>query len=273
MYPFLLSKASWTSLRCITAQLFGMTRHCVIWLFLCWLRVSPACIELHFWCIHSWYFYCLSSHWPAPLCTLSSFVLHCNNKMNISNIYWEVSLKPHCCSFLRCQMVPSLPHSYGFSAPTLFFIHPPHRLLKCKLISSCTHRNGCCCLHCGQFNVSCESCCFWEYASPSPVLFFFHVISYSRTPSSPRVNGSFPSTLQPRKESRLFPALVVSRVVFIPLLMLCNVQPRKFLPVYFSHDALFTTIMAVFSVSSGYFVCLSMTYAPQWVQRAWLRFL
>ncbi|XP_026208516.1 equilibrative nucleoside transporter 2 [Anabas testudineus] len=70
----------------------------------------------------------------------------------------------------------------------------------------------------------------------------------------------------PRKESRLFPALVVSRVVFIPLLMLCNVQPRKFLPVYFSHDALFTTIMAVFSVSSGYFVCLSMTYAPQLVE-------
>ncbi|XP_028998961.1 equilibrative nucleoside transporter 2 [Betta splendens] len=69
----------------------------------------------------------------------------------------------------------------------------------------------------------------------------------------------------PRKESRLFPALVVSRVVFIPLLMLCNVQPRSFLPVYFSHDAVFAVIMVVFSVSSGYFVCLSMSYAPQLV--------
>ncbi|TMS02361.1 Equilibrative nucleoside transporter 2 [Larimichthys crocea] len=70
----------------------------------------------------------------------------------------------------------------------------------------------------------------------------------------------------PRKESNLFPALVVSRVLFIPLLMLCNVQSRSYLPVYFSHDAAFTIIMCLFSVSSGYFVCLSMSYAPQLVE-------
>ncbi|XP_040886977.1 equilibrative nucleoside transporter 2 [Toxotes jaculatrix] len=70
----------------------------------------------------------------------------------------------------------------------------------------------------------------------------------------------------PRKESRLFPVLVVCRVVFIPLLMLCNVQPRSFLPVYFPNDAVFTAIMVVFSLSSGYFVCLSMSYAPQLVE-------
>ncbi|XP_065806225.1 equilibrative nucleoside transporter 2 isoform X1 [Labrus bergylta] len=70
----------------------------------------------------------------------------------------------------------------------------------------------------------------------------------------------------PSKESRLFPALVVSRVVFIPLLMLCNVQSRSYLPVYFHHDAVFTVIMCLFSLSSGYFVCLSMSYAPQLVE-------
>uniref|UniRef100_A0A672GTG2 Equilibrative nucleoside transporter 2-like n=1 Tax=Salarias fasciatus TaxID=181472 RepID=A0A672GTG2_SALFA len=70
----------------------------------------------------------------------------------------------------------------------------------------------------------------------------------------------------PAKESRLFPLLVVSRVVFVPLLMLCNVQPRRSsLPVLFSHDAAFAVIMTLFSVSSGYFVCLSMSYAPQLV--------
>lgn len=69
----------------------------------------------------------------------------------------------------------------------------------------------------------------------------------------------------PGKDSRLFPLLVVCRVVFIPLLMLCNVQNRVYLPVYFHHDAAFTIIMALFSVSSGYFVCLSMSYAPQMV--------
>ncbi|CAK6965286.1 equilibrative nucleoside transporter 2 [Scomber scombrus] len=70
----------------------------------------------------------------------------------------------------------------------------------------------------------------------------------------------------PRKESRIFPALVVSRVIFVPLLMLCNVQIRSNLPVYFGHDAAFATIMILFSLSSGYFVCLSMSYAPQLVE-------
>ncbi|XP_061618927.1 equilibrative nucleoside transporter 2 [Phyllopteryx taeniolatus] len=70
----------------------------------------------------------------------------------------------------------------------------------------------------------------------------------------------------PRKESRLFPLLVVSRVAFVPLLMLCNVQDRSHLPVYFASDIVFTVIMALFSVSSGYFACLSMSYAPQLVE-------
>uniref|UniRef100_A0A665TK22 Equilibrative nucleoside transporter 2-like n=1 Tax=Echeneis naucrates TaxID=173247 RepID=A0A665TK22_ECHNA len=70
----------------------------------------------------------------------------------------------------------------------------------------------------------------------------------------------------PCKESRLFPMLVVSRVVFIPLLMLCNVQSRSYLPVLITHDVAFTVIMAFFSLSSGYFVCLSMSYAPQLVE-------
>ncbi|CDQ92529.1 unnamed protein product [Oncorhynchus mykiss] len=69
----------------------------------------------------------------------------------------------------------------------------------------------------------------------------------------------------PPKESRLFPVLVVSRVVFVPLLMLCNVQSRSYLPVLFSHDAAFALIMVLFSLSSGYCVCLSMSYAPQLV--------
>ncbi|CAJ1086615.1 equilibrative nucleoside transporter 2-like isoform X2 [Xyrichtys novacula] len=69
----------------------------------------------------------------------------------------------------------------------------------------------------------------------------------------------------PKKDSRLFPAFVIARVVFIPLLMLCNVQKRKYLPIYFPHDVAFTILMCLFSLSSGYFVCLSMSYAPQLV--------
>uniref|UniRef100_A0A672PGZ5 Equilibrative nucleoside transporter 2-like n=1 Tax=Sinocyclocheilus grahami TaxID=75366 RepID=A0A672PGZ5_SINGR len=70
----------------------------------------------------------------------------------------------------------------------------------------------------------------------------------------------------PSKDSRLFPGLVVCRVIFVPLLMMCNVQERHYMPVLFSNDFVFATIMVFFSVSSGYFVCLSMTYAPQLVE-------
>lgn len=85
------------------------------------------------------------------------------------------------------------------------------------------------------------------------VLFMFCRISVSLSLSLP----------QPPKESRLFPTLVVSRVIFVPLLMLCNVQERHLLPVLFSNDWPFIIIMIFFSVSSGYCVCLSMSYAPQ----------
>ncbi|KAG9329105.1 hypothetical protein JZ751_007625 [Albula glossodonta] len=42
----------------------------------------------------------------------------------------------------------------------------------------------------------------------------------------------------PPKESPLFPALVVARVIFIPLIMLCNIRNHYYLPVLFAHDAM-----------------------------------
>lgn len=68
--------------------------------------------------------------------------------------------------------------------------------------------------------------------------------------------------MQPSKDSGLFPAVVVSRVVFVPLLMLCNVENSR-LAVIFSHDTAFVTINALFSFSNGYLATLCMAYAPQ----------
>ncbi|XP_044045414.1 equilibrative nucleoside transporter 2-like isoform X2 [Siniperca chuatsi] len=77
---------------------------------------------------------------------------------------------------------------------------------------------------------------------------------------------SAPSVVQwPSKESVLFPAAVLSRLVFIPLLMLCNVHNSR-LTVLFSHDCAFVTIMALFSFSNGYLASLCMAYAPQLVR-------
>nr|XP_020442961.1 equilibrative nucleoside transporter 2-like [Monopterus albus] len=69
----------------------------------------------------------------------------------------------------------------------------------------------------------------------------------------------------PSKKSRLFPVVVLSRLIFIPLIMMCNVENSK-LTVLFSHDAAFVAILALFSFSNGYLASLCMAYAPQLVR-------
>uniref|UniRef100_A0A671QNU0 Solute carrier family 29 member 2 n=1 Tax=Sinocyclocheilus anshuiensis TaxID=1608454 RepID=A0A671QNU0_9TELE len=100
----------------------------------------------------------------------------------------------------------------------------------------------------------------WErYFIPVVCFLFFNVMDFIGR--SVTLVSKWPS-----KDSRLFPVLVVCRVIFVPLLMMCNVQERHYMPVLFSNDVMFAAIMVCFSVSSGYFVCLSMTYAPQLVE-------
>ncbi|XP_033479483.2 equilibrative nucleoside transporter 2-like [Epinephelus lanceolatus] len=80
------------------------------------------------------------------------------------------------------------------------------------------------------------------------------------------VGRSAPSLGQwPSKDSLLFPAAVLSRLVFIPLLMLCNVHNSR-LTVLFSHDCAFVTIIALFAFTNGYLASLCMAYAPQLVR-------
>ncbi|XP_036614043.1 equilibrative nucleoside transporter 1-like isoform X1 [Trichosurus vulpecula] len=71
----------------------------------------------------------------------------------------------------------------------------------------------------------------------------------------------------PTKDSRWqLPALVVARIVFVPLLMLCNVHPRKNLPVVFHHDAWFIVFIMLFAFSNGYLASLCMCFAPKKVK-------
>uniref|UniRef100_A0A8C5EDB4 Equilibrative nucleoside transporter 2-like n=1 Tax=Gouania willdenowi TaxID=441366 RepID=A0A8C5EDB4_GOUWI len=118
------------------------------------------------------------------------------------------------------------------------------------------------------FGLVCRGLPLTPFSSVCPSeRFFISVCCFLIFNISDWVGRTITTVIQwPSKESRLFPVLVVSRVVFVPLLMLCNIQDRSFLPVYFSHDAVFSAIMTMFSLSSGYFVCLSMSYAPQLVE-------
>uniref|UniRef100_A0A3Q3W7D3 Uncharacterized protein n=1 Tax=Mola mola TaxID=94237 RepID=A0A3Q3W7D3_MOLML len=67
----------------------------------------------------------------------------------------------------------------------------------------------------------------------------------------------------PGKDSIWLPVLVAVRLIFIPLFMLCNVQPRYYLPVLFSHDAWYIIFMIIFSFSNGYLASLCMCFGPK----------
>lgn len=69
-------------------------------------------------------------------------------------------------------------------------------------------------------------------------------------------------SVQPPRGSLLFPAAVTSRLIFIPLIMLCNVENSR-LTVIFRHDSAFIVLMVLFSFSNGYLATLCMAYAPQ----------
>ncbi|XP_015984239.2 equilibrative nucleoside transporter 1 isoform X2 [Rousettus aegyptiacus] len=75
-------------------------------------------------------------------------------------------------------------------------------------------------------------------------------------------------SMWPGKDSLLLPILVLARVVFVPLLLLCNVQPRRYLTVVFRHDALFIIFMAAFAFSNGYLASLCMCFGPKKVKPA-----
>ncbi|XP_045861533.1 equilibrative nucleoside transporter 1 isoform X3 [Meles meles] len=72
----------------------------------------------------------------------------------------------------------------------------------------------------------------------------------------------------PGKDSHWLPSLVLARMLFVPLLLLCNVQPRHHLAVVFEHDAWFIIFMAAFAFSNGYLASLCMCFGPKKVKPA-----
>ncbi|XP_077935803.1 equilibrative nucleoside transporter 2-like isoform X4 [Gasterosteus aculeatus] len=71
----------------------------------------------------------------------------------------------------------------------------------------------------------------------------------------------------PLKESRWLPIAVASRGLFVPLLIMCNVQNFRS-PAVFRSDGFFAFIMALFAVSNGYLASLCVAYAPRLVRGA-----
>ncbi|XP_078100990.1 equilibrative nucleoside transporter 1-like [Sander vitreus] len=67
----------------------------------------------------------------------------------------------------------------------------------------------------------------------------------------------------PGKDSLVLPVSILCRLGFLPLFMLCNVQPRLHLPVFFHHDGWFIFFMILFAFSNGYLASLCMCFGPK----------
>ncbi|XP_067938783.1 equilibrative nucleoside transporter 3-like [Watersipora subatra] len=79
-----------------------------------------------------------------------------------------------------------------------------------------------------------------------------------------RMSAAYFSLPKPRI-SILF--LSIIRLVFIPLFIMCNAQPRNNLPVWFNSDVYPIIIMVVFSLSNGYLSTLALMHAPALVSK------
>ncbi|XP_077085943.1 equilibrative nucleoside transporter 1 [Siphateles boraxobius] len=97
----------------------------------------------------------------------------------------------------------------------------------------------------------------WEkYFIPVSCFLFFNVFDWAG-------RSLTAVCMWPGKDSKLLPGLILARVIFVPLFMLCNVQPRVSLPVYFTHDGWFITFMILFAFSNGYLASLCMCFGPK----------
>ncbi|KAJ8985308.1 hypothetical protein NQ317_007095, partial [Molorchus minor] len=76
--------------------------------------------------------------------------------------------------------------------------------------------------------------------------------------------GRLSMTITIRPSTRLFwvAFMFLRMIIFVPLLLLCNAQPRHNLPVVFDKDWEYAIIMAVFAFFNGYSFNLTFLSAP-----------
>ena len=100
-----------------------------------------------------------------------------------------------------------------------------------------------------------------DTTSPWSTTYFLPVVSFL-TFNVGDVLGRVTSSLLPYPSKRLILPLAISRVIFIPLIYMCNLQPRS-INVWFKSDvwpAVFNFFMAW---STGHILSLSAAYGPQ----------
>ncbi|KAK9885654.1 hypothetical protein WA026_012418 [Henosepilachna vigintioctopunctata] len=98
-------------------------------------------------------------------------------------------------------------------------------------------------------------------------IFFVPVVNYLFFNISDYIGRLVAGKCNKPNSITLLVALSVSRLVFVPLLLLCNAQPRHNLAVAFPRDYEFIIILNLFALSNGYLVNAAIIKTPQLVNQ------
>ncbi|KAJ9581148.1 hypothetical protein L9F63_023675 [Diploptera punctata] len=100
-------------------------------------------------------------------------------------------------------------------------------------------------------------------------VYFVPVIGYLIFSTCDYMGRIFAGLLQrPRSKGWAVVLLSVLRVVFVPLLLLCNAQPRSHLPVLIQSDVYYIIIIVLFGLSNGYLANITLICVPRIVDSA-----
>ncbi|XP_033610781.1 equilibrative nucleoside transporter 1 isoform X2 [Cryptotermes secundus] len=95
-------------------------------------------------------------------------------------------------------------------------------------------------------------------------MYFVPVVGYLIFSTCDYVGRILAGLLQwPRSSSWVVALLSMFRVVFIPLLLLCNAQPRHHLPVVMNSDLYYILIIVLFALSNGYLANITLICVPK----------
>ncbi|GFG40730.1 hypothetical protein Cfor_04914, partial [Coptotermes formosanus] len=96
--------------------------------------------------------------------------------------------------------------------------------------------------------------------------YFVPVVGYLIFSTCDYVGRILAGLLQwPQNKGWIVAVLSVLRIAFIPLLLLCNAQPRHHLPVLMNSDLYYILIIVLFGLSNGYLANIALICVPKMV--------
>ncbi|KAF2903033.1 hypothetical protein ILUMI_03151 [Ignelater luminosus] len=98
-------------------------------------------------------------------------------------------------------------------------------------------------------------------------IYFVPVVAYLIFSCGDYLGRLLAGILQWPRKGYLLVTFNLLRLVFIPLLIFCNAQPRGHLPVAFDRDYYYILIIILFAITNGYLANLSVMCAPRVVDQ------